>query len=709
MAGYNEYDTFTYEKAPDFTKSFDEAANMNAWGLASEQEAANARTRLEDAKATEAAVDKASKLSVTLAKTYKEWGEKRDERWMGEAYQTHLEAGITQAKLQSYNKRNEDKATFQKDIGLYQEAAVKARANGNYKLADKLEAMTGRRLLMAKQSLLRNAAINWRSGFDRNKHNIQIQRDDGTTLTFGNIRDEDEYNQIVREHNVSMGFTDVSWASHEFIDEEFRGTMEREQSAGLLSWRSNRNKQIADEKRQSWSTALVEGSQTNQLGKTVYDIMSMDWAYSSKGTMTSMREDLRDMIAAEIDRFKATDGAEGIDPASLESLDNFTFWHDGDKKNVPLSKFKEFDNSRGGGLEQAVINAQVDRLNARDSRHKVIQSDYMATWQDSVEKHGLPSSHDVAQAIIQFKANNPNVEVPPGLITAYTIEDREDDDKIEAMYAKAGRGEKLTSNDWASIVDKTKREDAKEFAQGPGGTGIDSSVAANRDTALVSAVGVKLSELGLGTKSSEYNIMLENSKAEFNSLYMKYKGTQAFGGDDGKLYNWVIQEIEGKIEKGQIQGVRPEAGDPRNFTNAVVTGQRWILSDKNKNSSIRNLLASDTIPGSEQYLARLEGYALDPVNRQIPTYYDEIAKDIPTMSGWDVANLQYKSQTGKDLPKPKTIADLEQRSPLIQYMYKHRPNGQKIDRANKIESKHDFNSEESLIPGLVFNTEVAVG
>jgi len=63
----------------------------------------------------------------------------------------------------------------------------------------------------------------------------------------------------------------------------------------------------------------------------------------------------------------------------------------------------------------------------------------------------------------------------------------------------------------------------------------------------------------------------------------------------------------------------------------------------------------------------------------------------------------------EDLPKPKTISDLEKRSPLIQYMYKHRPSGQKIDRADKIESGHDFNSQESLIPGLVFNTEATVG
>ena len=73
---------------------------------------------------------------------------------------------------------------------------------------------------MAKQSLLRQAAINWRSGFEGARDDIKITRADGSTLTYGNVKTEGDYNELVREYNIRMGFTDVSWAQEEFIDEE---------------------------------------------------------------------------------------------------------------------------------------------------------------------------------------------------------------------------------------------------------------------------------------------------------------------------------------------------------------------------------------------------------------------------------------------------------------------------------------------------------
>ena len=113
-----------------------------------------------------------------------------------------------------------------------------------------------------------------------------------------------------------------------------------------------------------------------------------------------------------------------------------------------------------------------------------------------------------------------------------------------------------------------------------------------------------------------------------------------------------------------------------------------------------SLLSGELIPGSEKQFKRLEKYAANPISLEVPPYYTKLAENIKGMSGWDVANLQYRSQTGKDLPKPRGEVDLEKRSPLVKYMYKTYPNGKRIDRADKMESGHDFNSEESLIPGL---------
>tara|TARA_R100000458_G_C8267291_1_gene242276 strand:- start:69 stop:2192 length:2124 start_codon:yes stop_codon:yes gene_type:complete len=707
MAGINEYDTFTYEKAPDYTKSFDQAANLNAWGSASQQEDANAKTRMANAKAMENAFNSVYKMAPTLAKTYKDHAERRDKRLMNEAYQIHLEAGITQQKLRDYHNRNKDKEGYIKDVSFYNEAAAEARKNGNLDLARDLENITGHRLVMAKQSLLRNSAMNWKAGFDARKNDIKIDRGDGTFLTIGNAKDAAEYGQIVREYNLQMGFNDVSWASSEFIDKEFRPTFERQQALGLSEFQNGKEKQQLEERHDGWREALITGAGTNQLGQVVYDLMNSDWAFSKNKTKSSMREDLRDMIAVEIDRFKHTNGAEGIDPASLGSLENFTFYHDGDKKQVPLSKFKEFDNTKGGGLAQAVITAQTERLQAHEAANTNKVKEHEITWNAGIEEHGLPTQAEVALEIQNFHRNNPTISTTPAhLLNAYTVEKRDDDEQVAAMYAKAYRGIPLNQSDWSGIKDENKRKKAKEFAQGPGGSGIHNTAA--RDSALKAAVSTKLSEFGLGTKSSEHGIMLQNATAAYNKLYIDLAGKNAFGGDQSKLHDYVAATVEKQIERGEITGVRAPIGDPRSFTRSLNEGRLYILDANKGGKKMGDLLSTELIPGSKEHYARLEAYAKNPLRMDIPQYYKQLANDFKQYTAWDIANMQYMSQTGKELPKPKSIVDLEKKSPLTQYMYRYRTNGKRIDRADKIESGYDFNSEGSLIPGLVFQ-EATVG
>jgi len=694
----NEYETFSYEKAPDYTAAFDKASNPNAWGTAMAQERDNAKARLANAQQFEKLVGQAQKLSVTLAKTYKDQAEKRDKRYMNEAYQLHMEAGITQSKLSNWNKRNKDKEGYQKDVGLYNELAAKARAEGKDVLADRLEDMTGHKLVMAKQSLIRQGAINWRSGFEANRDNISIEREDGSMLTYGSIRDENEYNQIVREHNVSMGFTDLSWASHEFVDQEFRKTMEREQANGLYEWRKTKNAQRNEERRQSWETALVESSQTGSLGQTILDLSRTQFGYSSKGTETSMREDLRDLVAELVDRNRV-DSTKGIGPRAIADLENFTFFHDGDQKWVPLSKFKEFDNRRGGGLYKKITEVQAARLTAIDNEKLVIQKNYMATLDAQVEENGLPSRHERSQLILNFMEANPNVAVPEGLKKYMTLEDRDDQDKIEDIEWKIKNGVPVATRDWADIGDKTLRDKYKEIAQGPLGSGIDSVSARKRDQHLVSVVGGKLSELTgrQDEKSLEYKLMLSNATAEYNQIYMQYR--EKFDNNE-ELHNYAFDRVSKMVERGQISTTLPEPKDPRAFTSQVQSGRKWLMEGHNNGTRSTSLLSGELIPGSEKQFKRLEKYAANPISLKVPPYYDKLAENLHGMSGWDVANLQYRSQTGKDLPKPRGEQDLEKRSPLVQYFYKTYPNGKRIDRANKMESGHDFNSPESLVPGL---------
>ena len=699
MSGYNEYDTFTYEKVPDYTAAFDRASNPNAWGSASAQARDNGRQRLADAKRFEQLVNQAQKLSITLAKTFKDQAEKRDKRYMSEAYALHMEAGITQAKLSSWNKRNKDQQGYQKDVGLYNELAAKARAEGKHVLADRLEDITGHKLVMAKQSLLRQAAINWRAGFDANKDNIQLKREDGSILTYGNIRDENEYNQIVREHNVSMGFTDISWASHEFIDQEFRKTMEREQLNGLLTWRRTRNAQRADDRKESWRVALVEGAKTGQLGQTILDLSNTQFAYSSKGTKSSMREDLSTLVAELVDR-------KDISERAIADLDNFTFWHEGDNKRVHLHKFKEFDYRRGGHLHQKMIEVQAARLNAIDNEQLIIQKNYMAELDAQVAENGLPSRYEREQLITNWLTSDETkgIPVPDGLKTYLTLEDKDDQDKVELIEWKMANGYPVLTSDWADIGDETLRTKYKKEAQGPRGSGIDSSSARKRDDHLSSVVGAKLGELTgrRDEKSLEYKLMLENATTEYNQIYMQYR--ERFPNNE-ELHDYAFKRVSDMIDRGQIKTQLPDPKDPRAFTSQLQSGRKWLLEGSQGGKSAEALLSGELIPGSEKQFQRLQKYAMNP-GLEIPPYYHKLAERVKGMNGYDIANLQYRSQTGKDLPKSRGEEEISKRSPLVRYFYKHYPNGKRIDRADKMERGHDFNSQDSLIPGLVVTEAV---
>lgn len=105
-------------------------------------------------------------------------------------------------------------------------------------------------------------------------------------------------------------------------------------------------------------------------------------------------------------------------------------------KLVPLSTFKEFDNRRGGGLYKKITEVQAARLTAIDNEKLVIQKNYMANLQNHVDEHGLPSREERSQLVTNFLEAHPGVPVPEGLKSYLTLEDRDDQDKVEYIEWK---------------------------------------------------------------------------------------------------------------------------------------------------------------------------------------------------------------------------------------------------------------------------------
>ena len=82
----------------------------------------------------------------------------------------------------------------------------------------------------------------------------------------------------------------------------------------------------------------------------------------------------------------------------------------------------------------------------------------------------------------------------------------------------------------------------------------------------------------------------------------------------------------------------------------------------------------------------------------------KVSKDGIPMTGWHLANLQYKAVTGKELPKPNSVLKLESGSAVTQYLRTWKNNRWNTSQANYIDSGGSWTNTETLTPGLTADT-----
>ena len=143
------------------------------------------------------------------------------------------------------------------------------------------------------------------------------------------------------------------------------------------------------------------------------------------------------------------------------------------------------------------------------------------------------------------------------------------------------------------------------------------------------------------------------------------------------------------------------------FAKNLVKVKKNIIEQKNNGVDLNDYFRTTLVPGSEEQYAKLEQYAKDPIGNKIPFFYKELAKDMKIskdgtpMTGWHIANMQYKSQTGKELPKPKSVLKLESQSPIIIHMSTWKNSKWNTYQATHMKNGGTFNEPETLTPGLI--------
>ena len=149
----------------------------------------------------------------------------------------------------------------------------------------------------------------------------------------------------------------------------------------------------------------------------------------------------------------------------------------------------------------------------------------------------------------------------------------------------------------------------------------------------------------------------------------------------------------------------PAPPTQRTWLTDLHKGKTFLATAHKEGSTPAEALSNNLIEGSEKYYKNLEKYAANPGGAKIPSYYHKIAADIDGMSAYEVANLQYRSQTGKDLPQPIHQQHLETLDPLVRYMMTTYPSKKKAIRAKIISNKIDFN-KAGVTEGVVVEEPV---
>ena len=153
------------------------------------------------------------------------------------------------------------------------------------------------------------------------------------------------------------------------------------------------------------------------------------------------------------------------------------------------------------------------------------------------------------------------------------------------------------------------------------------------------------------------------------------------------------QMAAGGFNTETLGGSVEEAGV---FVQKVNDGIDTIQSNSGKD--LGKFLHSTVIPGSEDYVKRLEAYNKDPENNSIPIYYVKLAETLKDWTPWQLANAQYKASTGKEFKtKPDEIKYLERNTNVYTgRLITNHGNRTKVKRAELINSNVDFNSPQYI-------------
>lgn len=690
---------FSYIKPADFTPRMKE--HYDSWNRsedsAEQMRRLNDAQRLANARLKSSTISQVAQFSKTAASAWKQQQEKRDMQLRNESLILINKLGLNQKDYKKWNKANQQQ---DQEIGYFLQEASKLREEGpkqDISLAEELEGLSGHKLKVLKRTLLHKASANWSVGFNESKlSGFKASRVDGSTFEWGEVKTDEDFNEYVESYNRMYGFNDVNGYSHEFLHKEYFPKYNQEVAKARAEWNGRRNLESIIERDETATESFLQAAKSGNLGETIVNYLNSNQGYhvnlekgisGQKGARQYVISKLMDMVAKK-----------QITAAEVLTMYDHEFTHNGHGK-ANLGTWKEFNRDE---IETQLYDAETKRIERQNKINGAQSQGYVAEVLDQVQKKGTALTEQEVRDIQRVHRDRfPEVPLPDELktLSTYTQEDIDDLEHVANMEAKLDQGLPIETKDWMRIKgDDQRRKKWKEIAESDLGRGLNSTYLkqANDDIEAKARTVLGMTSGVMDTNTVEYNTLTRNAKAKYAQFYRQGK----FETPEEK-HDYAIQETLRLLDQEQsnpgsttLSARRSVDRNIHSLPGKSTTALKAIIDGKENGT---NVLTSGILPGTEQDYKRVEAYALDPYNNKLPAVYGYIARGLkqnPPLTDWHIANMQYKSQTGKDLPQPNQVKVLESKSPVVQYLITRYPNNRKLKRAAALDKGVDLSVEE---------------
>ena len=658
------FDTFEYDKAPDYLPGFDRrvAEEDASRKLIEAQMKENDQQREANIKIGANNLKAIQNLAPKAAELYAKHQQEQDKKFQAKAKMLLQMSGFDHDDILKYHDTKTDTYNLH---GAFVAAAVEqerlaeqpgANRGHHLELAQQFRGFSGAEQLQVAEISAMSHANNLPTHWLLNKHNYTTE--DGTAYDDAKPSEQEE---ILSRFIADQAYSKVIGVNDILLKDNFADKIESFRKVAAANGATSYANNLAASK----EAKVTEGLYTS-------GSFSVDKLHETIGTLQTDRWSTFNKVDEQLGR-------------KLALRDHFTKIEAGViSGEIPYETYlglinKEVLHTDGSGrtaLYGDLIKnrlgydpfVKASELGAKLSQQKEAKKDNFIKAegfkiQKSVEERGNPLHEaDVKELMDAWderddvKEQNLVGKYPEFLLTAAnnTVEDDKDDELIKVLEAQLDDEEIFVDrNKVMMIQDDTKREELLARVDSEEGHGILKTEITSIRTQLGKIVKGKLG-LDYGTSGDHPDVKEQVDSAMAN--YLKYfkQGRNNYESPTANhkaAYDSVKAEIN--------EGIHYE--DQRNLdtTTAYRTKIDGIRKWRIKNPEA--FLTKGLLPGTEKDFKQLEEWAANPQYGTFPGIYSILAKklkvkvktpegNLRVLGGYEWAAAQYKTMTGKELP-----------------------------------------------------------